>query len=150
MSGSKSISVGGIGRLMVAIGVFCSTMFPPFFWFNGDHAGNPDWAGHARFHLAWNACLVMGLGALALAALVAWWERGPELRLAVTAVPIVLMTTYFVAAWVLCPLVIGVPDALSEHTPLPIIGYAHHRGWYGLMVFTVVGFWLDRRARRAH
>lgn len=147
-SRSATSRANPVGRVAVAVSVFCSTMFPPFFWFNDDHAGSSAWPAHARFHLTWNACLVMGLGLLALAALVAWWEREPKVRLAVTAVPLVLMVSYFVAAWVVVPAVIGVPDALHEHTPLPVIGYAHHQGWYGLFALTIVGYWLDHRARQ--
>lgn len=79
--------------------------------------------------------------------MVAWWEREPKVRVVVTALPLVLMTSYFVAAWVVVPAVIGVPDALNEHTSLPLIGHAHHQGWCGLFVLTLVGYGLDRRAR---
>jgi len=41
---------------------------------NRTHATNPDWPGHARFHLVWQIAMAAILAALELALL--WW-RGP-------------------------------------------------------------------------
>ena len=148
-SASSSRVRAVVGRAMVAVAVLGSTAFPPFVWFNGDHAGGAAWPIHARFHITWNACLVVGLGALAIAALVAWWEREPKIRVAVTALPVLMASTYVLAGGVVAPLALGLPDAYAERTPIVVFG--HHtqfEGWILLVAIAVGGYLLDRRARR--
>jgi hypothetical protein len=139
-----------VGRAMIAVSLFCSTQFPPFAWFDRLHARSPEWSPHARFHLVWAGCLFMGLGLLAFPLLVSWWEREPKLRLVVTAVPLLAGLSYFVAALVVVPIVLGLPDAYVENAPMVEFSYAtHFGGWAALMALSLGGYLIDRRARGA-
>lgn len=137
-----------VGRVLVGFSIFGCTEFPPFVWFNSDHAGSTAWPIHAKFHLMWNACLLMTLGAFALAGLLAWWNREPKVRLMLSTLPILIALTYVLAGSVVAPAILGVPDAYAERTPITIFGYhTQFEGWYLLMGLAVGGYLLDRRAR---
>lgn len=137
-----------LGRVIVGFSVFASTEFPPFVWFNGDHAASPAWPIHAKFHITWNAVVLMAIGGLGLYAIAAHWQKEPKIRAAVTVLPVLLSVAYMVAGLVVAPAVLGVPDAYAERTPIVVFG--HHtqfEGWFLLMALGVGGYLLDRRAR---
>jgi hypothetical protein len=138
-----------IGLALVAVAIFASTVPPALLWFNADHANSAAWHEHARFHIVWNACLLLALSALALAALAAYWDREPRLRLALTIFPIAIALTYFFAGLVLAP-GMGITEPFRESTPLVFFGVdIKLGGWVVLMIAAAGGYLLDRRARLA-
>ena len=146
---TPEVSSGNIGRVMVGFSIFACTEFPLFVWFNADHIGSAAWPIHAKFHLMWNACLLMTLGLFALGCLFVWWNRDPKVRLMLAALPLIIALTYVLAGTVVAPAVLGVPDAYAERTPIVVFGYhTQFEGWILLMALAVGGYWVDRRGRQ--
>ena len=62
-----------IDRILITLGTLLYTVAPPLADFNHSHALNPDWPGHARFHMVW---LVAANSAIGLLALHRLWRHG--------------------------------------------------------------------------
>lgn len=155
-SAGKSASVAAnpargslLGQILVATSILGSAIVPPGVWINAEHANNPAWQPHARFHVVWAACLVWALGGIALAALVARWNRDPMVRAALMVFPLVIAFTFFFAGLVMAPLM-NIAEPFRESTPMIVLGIdIKLTGWIALGAVDVVGYLLDRRARKA-
>jgi hypothetical protein len=138
-----------LGKALVALSLLASACVPPILWFNTDHARNLQWHWHARFHMLWTACLLFALGALALFALRAWWDREPKIRVVLAGFPVVIALTYFFAGLVLAPR-LGIANPFYEATPLIFFGInIKVGGWVVLMIASLGGYFLDQRSRFA-
>lgn len=92
--------------------------------FNKTHATNPQWTGHARFHVVWQICSYVGFGILALALI---WMPGALAveRLALVALmATIVYAGFFIAAFAM-PLYGGRAyddnGYLPFSAPLPVI-----------------------------
>jgi len=74
--------------------------------FNVSHAWNPDWVGHARYHLVWQLA-TMGLSGLAILYLI-WFRKPRDVRnLWLSAIWQATIVAGFWVAWVLTPIYEG-------------------------------------------
>jgi hypothetical protein len=63
-----------VGRTALSILCLIQAIATGSIDFNRTHATNPQWPGHARFHLVWQGATIMFLSALEL--FLVWWS-GP-------------------------------------------------------------------------
>lgn len=42
-----------LSKILITISIILYGLVPPFVDFNKTHATNPNWVGHARFHVVW-------------------------------------------------------------------------------------------------
>ena len=137
------------GRALVGIVCLATAVFPFFTWFDRHHLGDPEWPQHARAHLIWLMTLTIGGASLSLAAVVRWWERSPDARLAATLFPCFVWSACLIEGLVLSPL-LGVAMPYTQ-ARWKVIGQleANVLGIAAPLVIAVIGYWMDKRARRA-
>lgn len=92
--------------------------------FNKTHATNPQWTGHARFHVVWQISSYIGFGLLAFALI--WWPGPLALeRLTLVALMSVIVYAGFFAALIAMPLYGGKAYDSNGYqpfkAPIPII-----------------------------
>lgn len=86
--------------------------------FNKTHATNPQWTGHARFHVVWQICSYVGFGILALALI---WMPGALAveRLALVALMATIVYVGFFIAAVAMPVYGGRAYDDNGYLPFP-------------------------------
>ena len=86
--------------------------------FNKTHATNPQWTGHARFHVVWQVCGYAGFGLMALALL--WWPGRYALeRVWLAALISVIVYAGFYAALFTMPAYGGKHYDKNGYKPFP-------------------------------
>lgn len=62
-------------QIMLTIAILGYSAVPVLADFNRTHATNPLWVPHARYHVVWQVCSYVGIGAISMWLL---WAAGPE------------------------------------------------------------------------
>jgi hypothetical protein len=96
--------------------------------FNATHATNPQWTGHARFHVVWQITSYIGFGFLALA--LTWWP-GPLAveRLYLVAVMGAIVYAAFFLALLTMPLYGGLAYDDNGYQPFAAPVPLFAKGW---------------------
>jgi len=136
-----------IGRALVLLAALVYGVLPGIIdFFTPQHLGDPDWAGHRRFHLIWQICLVLVLGLRGL-----WfaWRADSPARLDLihrsAGQGAVVLTAFFSAGLLAVPLhaAYGAPDEVFLGVPWPIAHFST------AALILASGVLLCRRASRA-
>ena len=86
--------------------------------FNKTHATNPQWTGHARFHVVWQINSYVGFGLLALALI--WWPGALAVeRLALAALMAAIVYAAFFVAALTMPIYGGKAYDTNGYQPFP-------------------------------
>jgi hypothetical protein len=59
-------AIMNIGKTLITISIILYGFVPPFVDFNKTHATNPNWVGHARFHVVWQVFITFCIALIAL------------------------------------------------------------------------------------
>jgi heme/copper-type cytochrome/quinol oxidase subunit 2 len=55
-----------LSKILLTISIFLYGFVPPFIDLNKTHATNPNWVGHARFHVVWQVFITFFIAITAL------------------------------------------------------------------------------------
>jgi hypothetical protein len=55
-----------LSKILITISIIMYGFVPPFVDFNKTHATNPNWVGHARFHVVWQVFITFFIAITAL------------------------------------------------------------------------------------
>jgi hypothetical protein len=55
-----------LSKTLITISIILYGFVPPFVDFNKTHATNPNWVGHARFHVVWQVLITFCIAVIAL------------------------------------------------------------------------------------
>src|SRR5512135_2617849 len=85
-------------QILLTIATLGYSLVPALADLNKTHATNPDWVGHARFHVVWQVASYLPLGVVGL--LLVWWGNaslGEQALWAAVALAVCLYGGFFTA-----------------------------------------------------
>jgi hypothetical protein len=86
-------------QLLLTFATLGYSLIPAVADLNNTHATNPNWVGHARFHVVWQVVSYLGIALIALALI--WVPQANQVNSLwlVTAVAIAIYTGFFTATF---------------------------------------------------